>query len=133
MGISIQAIDHLNLFVGDLPRSIRFYACVFGFEVREDHRDDAEPWAILGASGRAYLALYENPVTRTPDHPWFNHWSFVVDDLDAALCHLEANGVEPERYRGRTIIEWPRSRSLYIHDPDGYEIELTSRFGGGLD
>ena len=30
------------------------------------------------------------------------------------------------------IIRYPRSRSLYVQDPDGNEIELTSAFGGGL-
>lgn len=29
-------------------------------------------------------------------------------------------------------IEWERSSSIYIKNPNGYEIELAKVFGGGL-
>ena len=63
-----------------------------------------------------------------------NHWGFVVDDFDALCRKLDAPGVDV-LYRtegGDGIFVYPRSRSLYVADPDGNEIELTSRFGGGL-
>ena len=34
---------------------------------------------------------------------------------------------------GSAILPYPRSQSIYIRDPDGHEIELTTRFGGGLE
>ena len=30
------------------------------------------------------------------------------------------------------VYEWEYSRSVYITDPNGYEVELTEVFGGGL-
>ena len=30
-------------------------------------------------------------------------------------------------------VQWPRSRSAYVADPDGILVEFTERFGGGLD
>jgi lactoylglutathione lyase len=30
------------------------------------------------------------------------------------------------------LIEWERSSSIYIKNPNGYEIELAKVFGGGL-
>jgi lactoylglutathione lyase len=30
-------------------------------------------------------------------------------------------------------VQWPKSRSVYISDPNGYEIELAEIWGGGLD
>jgi catechol 2,3-dioxygenase-like lactoylglutathione lyase family enzyme len=36
-----------------------------------------------------------------------------------------------ERWRDG-VVEYPQSRSVYVADPDGNEIELTSAFGGGL-
>jgi hypothetical protein len=29
-------------------------------------------------------------------------------------------------------IEWEKSASIYISDPNGYEIELSKVFGGGI-
>ena len=133
MSLRIQAIDHVNLAVGDLARSIEFYRTVLGFEVRESGRRDGCPWAILGAGGRAYVALYEEAGTAPPTRPWFYHWGLVVDDFDAVLPALEAAGIKPRDVAGDPVIEYPGSRSIYIEDPDGHEIELTSRFGGGLE
>jgi lactoylglutathione lyase len=30
------------------------------------------------------------------------------------------------------IVEWPKSKSLYVEDPNGYEVELTNTWGGDL-
>ena len=30
------------------------------------------------------------------------------------------------------LYEWEHSRSVYITDPNGYEVELTEVFGGDL-
>ncbi|HEY4034781.1 MAG TPA: VOC family protein, partial [Ktedonobacteraceae bacterium] len=48
------------------------------------------------------------------------HLAFEVDDLEAAISHLHAQGI---------AITGPRPRGdgvqhLYISDPDGYVIEL---------
>jgi len=36
----------------------------------------------------------------------------------------------PILYEG--IVEWPKSKSLYVEDPNGYEVELTNTWGGDL-
>jgi len=59
----------------------------------------------------------------------------VVGDLDPVLDRLEADGVTiqfTDEYP-RGVIEYPRSRSVYVEDPDGHQIELAEVFGGGLD
>jgi hypothetical protein len=30
------------------------------------------------------------------------------------------------------VVAWQKSRSIYIKDPNGYEIELSEVWGGGL-
>lgn len=133
--ISIKAIDHINLSVPDLASAIDFYSRVFNFVVREDHRDRTElaPYVILGAEGRAYLAIYEEADAAEPEHPFVSHWGFVVGDLDPVLERLRKLGVPtqwPDQPDG--VFEWAHSRSVYIRDPAGHDIELVENFGGGL-
>ena len=131
--INVNAIDHINLSVSDLDRSIHFYDQVFGLQIREDRRLDERPYAIVGRAGTGFLALHESSGPAAV-RGRINHWGFVVDDFDGLGERLAALGVEVlyRRDGGDGVIEYPRSRSVYIADPDGNEIELTSRFGGGL-
>jgi catechol 2,3-dioxygenase-like lactoylglutathione lyase family enzyme len=132
--ISISAIDHINLTVSNLEHSLTFYQRTFGLEVREDGRDRERPFVIVGRAGAGYLALHERAVDGGPVGGHINHWGFVVDDFDGTIARLDDLGV-PVLYRDNGadgIIDYPRSRSVYVADPDGTEIELTSSFGGGL-
>jgi catechol 2,3-dioxygenase-like lactoylglutathione lyase family enzyme len=132
--ITVNAIDHINMSVRDLARAIVFYRDVFGFEIREDRRDHPEmPHVIMGAGARAYLAIYADAQARAPEQAFINHWGFVVGELEPVRERLRDLGVDvhyAERNDG--IIQWPHSRSLYVSDPDGHEIELVEVFGGGL-
>ena len=60
--ISINAIDHLNLSVADLDASIDFYGSVFGLEIAEDQRDDAERQERELALTRKFDAANEEKV-----------------------------------------------------------------------
>jgi catechol 2,3-dioxygenase-like lactoylglutathione lyase family enzyme len=142
--IPVQAIDHINLSVRDVTRSADFYRRVFGLEVREDRRDAERPYVIVGRPDVGYLALHEQRAPILEDErrvaggpirrDRINHWGFVVEGFDGLRDALERAGVEV-LYRDNGadgIVHYPRSRSLYVADPDGNEIELTSTFGGGL-
>lgn len=133
--IRVGAIDHINLSVADLERAMDFYETVFGFRLAEDGRSRTEaPFVILSAGGRAYLALHENPDTGKPSKPFVNHWGFVVGDLDWVRERIEALDVPIQDGDSATggIRRWAHSRSIYVYDPDGHEIELAEVFGGGL-
>jgi catechol 2,3-dioxygenase-like lactoylglutathione lyase family enzyme len=133
--IEVSGIDHINLSVRDLPRSIAFYTETFGLELKEDGRSRDRPFVIVGRPGVAYLALHESEDAGAARHPAINHWGFVVGNLDTVLDRLEAEGVKVQ-FTGdypRGVIEYPRSRSVYVEDPDGHQIELAEVFGGGLD
>jgi lactoylglutathione lyase len=55
----------------------------------------------------------------------YGHIAIGVDDLDATLERLAAQGIEPERepYRVRE----GGSRLCFVQDPDQYRIELIER------
>lgn len=131
MSIAVERIDHINMRVTDISESIAFYQENFGFEMKEDRRDDDEPWAIIGLKGVAYLCLYEHPgKTRPDDALTINHFGLALKDFDNAEAALRRNRVKI-LYGGP--VQWPNSRSLYIKDPSGHEIELAEKVGGGLN
>lgn len=57
----------------------------------------------------------------------YGHIALAVDDLDATLERLKAQGIAPERepYRVRE----GGSRLCFVNDPDDYRIELIDRSG----
>jgi catechol 2,3-dioxygenase-like lactoylglutathione lyase family enzyme len=131
MSIAVECIDHINMRVTNINESIDFYQKNFGFEMKEDCRDDDEPWAIIGLKGVAYLCLYEHPDKKRPgDDLTINHFGLVLKDFEKAETALRENDAEI-LYGGP--VQWPNSRSLYIKDPSGHEIELAEKVGGGLN
>jgi catechol 2,3-dioxygenase-like lactoylglutathione lyase family enzyme len=126
MTLNTHGIDHINLQVNDLNVSIAFWKALFGFEVLEAIPD--ENGAIIGNKS-ALLALYQNNTLDNVEKRGFSHVCFHVPDFDQAIQLCNELDI-PIRYGG--VINWPDSKSLYISDPNGYEIELTSVWGGGL-
>jgi lactoylglutathione lyase len=130
--IGISRIDHINMRVNNLAETIEFYGTNFGFEMKIDKRinDEQEPWVILGLKDVAYLCLYEHPdKTISEEALRISHFGFAIEDFDSALDKLRANNVTI-LYGG--ALDWPKSRSIYIKDPSGHEIELAEKVGGGL-
>ncbi len=133
--IRIKGIDHVNISVSDLERAMAFYESVFGFRLVEDGRSRAEaPFVIMSAGGRAFLALHESNRVAAPSRPFINHWGFVVGDIDLVRRKLADHQVHVQDKDSESggVRNWPRSRSIYVNDPDGHEIELAEVFGGGL-
>jgi lactoylglutathione lyase len=128
--IGIECIDHINMRVKNLEKSIEFYQTVFGFQMKEDKRSEREPWAIIGLPDVAYLCMYEHPGKAIPQEGLtINHFGFALSDFDGAITKLKEHDVTI-LYGGP--VDWPKSRSIYIKDPSGHEIELAEKVGGGL-
>lgn len=125
--IKVNALDHINMSVSNVANSIKFYKDVFGFEVLEEKPYNGKPHAIIGRSGHILFALYEG---REDNKSYINHLGFHVEDFDSVMEKLVELNVEREF--GDDYIEYPNSRSIYIFDPDGMEIELSEKFGGDL-
>ena len=124
--MGVKHLDHLNMSVADLERSVDWYARVFGFEKVEGGQHDGRPWAIL-RSGDALLCLYQHPERRAPDpeehgHHGLAHFGLRIDDRAAWEATVEREGV-PVGYGG--AFRWPHSTAWYVTDPTGYEIEVA--------
>ena|ERR1700722_12591162 len=137
--IKVKAIDHINMTVNSLEESIQFYNKLFGFEIIEDSRHDdiipnklGTPYAVIGVRGAAYLVLHQSPTKGNGQNKrgpiGLAHMGFHVEDFDNLMKILKSSSVSFRQ--GEEIVEWAHSRSIYILDPSGHEIELVENFGG---
>ena len=126
--LNATSIDHVNMKVKNLQQSVEFYKTLFGFEVKQEenpNKADA-PSKIIG-NDKIKLCLYEIPNMAPEDG--INHFGFNISNFDKVLDKCNELNVEI-LYGG--AINWEKSRSVYIKDPNGYEVELGEVDGGGL-
>lgn len=148
----IRAIDHINIVVSDLERSVRFYTEVLGF--RETRRAFLEgDWIerIVGVPGvrarvvyvvapagepRIELLRYETPAGEDPvanrraNTIGLRHIALRVDDMAATVAKLKAAGAtlfsEPVRVPAGVVKHDAGDKTLvYFLDPDGVILELA--------
>lgn len=103
--MQLTRIHHVALICGDYPRSKAFYTEVLGLRVL------AETWRPERQSHKLDLALPDGgqlelfsfpdrpPRPSYPEARGLRHLAFSVDDLDAAVAHLQAHGVAVEPIR----------------------------------
>lgn len=127
--LDATSIDHVNMQVKSLDESIAFYRDLFGFEVKKEDNSPNEgdpPSKIIG-NGTIKLCLYEVP-SMSPGGG-IAHFGFNIANFDDILERCRELGVQV-LYGGP--IQWEGSRSVYVADPSGYELELGEVPGGGL-
>ena len=149
----IQAIDHLNIVVADMARSLKFYTEVLGFTKTKEAQLSGE-WIerIVGLKGvraqavfvelpgggpriellryaaPAGVALAENSRANTIG---LRHFALRVSDIAAMVAKLRAAGVEVFSEPVRVpdgVVEFEagaRKTLVYFLDPDGVIIELA--------
>ncbi len=120
----IENLDHIALTVSDLNRSVGWYTDVLG--LRRCH----EAWDIpvVMCAGTTGVALFPADTTEPQPAPdprhtkIMRHYAFRVSraSFAAARAEFRQRGVEFE------FADHGISHSIYIHDPDGYRVELTT-------
>lgn len=118
-------LGHVVLYVKELPRSVAFYTNVVG--LTEKGRIFGNRAAIL-TGGRTHHELLLIEMGNAPGplrgrRLGLYHIGWKVgntqEELRAALSRVHAHGYDIDGMADHTI-----SQSLYLHDPDGNEIEL---------
>ena len=126
--LNAKSIDHVNMKVKNLIQSVEFYKNLFGFKIKQEENPNKldAPSKIIG-NNTIKLCMYEVP-TMSPEGG-IVHFGFNIENFDQVIEKCKELNVEI-LYDG--ILDWEKSRSVYIVDPNGYEIELGQIAGGGL-
>jgi len=126
--LKATSIDHVNMKVKNLEQSVKFYKNLFGFEIKQEENANKldVPSKIIG-NDTIKLCMYEIP-DMSPEGG-IAHFGFNVANFNEIIAKCEDLKVEV-LYGG--IVDWETSKSVYIVDPSGYEIELGEVPGGGL-
>jgi predicted enzyme related to lactoylglutathione lyase len=126
--LKATSIDHVNMKVKNLEQSVKFYKNLFGFEIKQEENANKldVPSKIIG-NDTIKLCMYEIP-DMSPEGG-IAHFGFNVANFNEVIEKCKELGVEV-LYGG--IVDWETSKSVYIVDPSGYEIELGEVPGGGL-
>lgn len=122
---AIESIDHVALAVRDVRRAAAWYQDVLGLE-----RLYEEAWgdypAVVGAGGTA-IALFPVEGDQPKGRPGrdtlaMRHLAFRVDAANFARARqaLEARGI------ALAFQDHGIAHSIYFHDPDGHELEITT-------
>ncbi len=148
----IRGIDHINIVVADLERSVKFYTEVLGFRKTADVTMEGD-WieAIIGLKGvkglvsfveppggglRIELLQYVAPAgVALPENSRANtlglrHFAFRVDNITEMAARLRAAGVtmfsDPVVVPRGVVKFAAGDKSLcYFLDPDGVILELA--------
>ncbi len=124
--LNITGMDHLNINTNNLEKTKSFYKNLFGFKVFEEGDNSGHPYAIIGKENTVYLCVYEDPNFKFKKED-FSHLGFHIDNFEDVTQALKENNIPID-------LDWDYkySKSIYITDPSGYEIELSERFGGDI-
>jgi len=123
--MKLQRIDHVAITVSDLKRSLAWYRDVLGLERRYEEAWGDVPTMVC--AGETCVALFPAdapdpktvPVRETIS---MRHFAFRVDsaNFEAAQPRFRELGIEFES------ADHGIARSVYISDPDGHRIEITT-------
>lgn len=117
--LKVTGINHVVLHVGDLERSVKFYMEILGFESRHMSVGSGPKMGFLRC-GTQGLDLFEI-AGDVHGGEEMNHMALdaEAENLDELVERLEHAGVDAS---GRTS-----RNSVFIHDPDGHQIEMLPR------
>ena len=123
--MEISGLDHIAITVRDVKRSRDWYCDVLGLVQRY-----AEAWGEVPTfvcAGNTGIALFPASVAEPKARPErdtiaMRHLAFRVDreNFERAQNELRERGIEFE-FQDHIL-----SHSIYFHDPDGHQLELTT-------
>jgi catechol 2,3-dioxygenase-like lactoylglutathione lyase family enzyme len=140
----LKHFDHLTIVVRDVERAKTFFS-VLGFKEATSVVISGEPFAsymgvqdikadhitlvLENASPRTEIQLlhYQQPQPLSDPHIrdlhkiGMNHICFAVDDVEAEVAKLRANGFETRN----KIMDFHSRKLVFIDGPEGVTIELA--------
>lgn len=122
-------LEHLNLVVSDIPRTLAFYRAAFphwkvrtegqgswyGTERRWLHFGDDYQFLTFNNNGQGNNRNLES------NDIGLSHFAFVTNNLVELVDRLKAAGFQPKQAGG----DGKYRKNRYFIDPDGYEVEFV--------
>jgi lactoylglutathione lyase len=129
---NMAKVIHTMVRVLDEARSVSFYDKAFGLKVTE--RLDFPGFTLVYLSNEespfeVELTINKGRTAAYQPGDGYGHLAFTVDDLDREHERFRGAGLSP-----RDIVKFNRdgelfARFFFVHDPDGYSIEVLERRG----
>jgi catechol 2,3-dioxygenase-like lactoylglutathione lyase family enzyme len=123
--MQLEGIDHVALSVHDIERSAKWYIEVLGFERLHEGMWSGVPTFI--GKGNTGIALFPaspdaKSTVLTRREIRMLHLAFRADHKKflAAQQELKRRGIKFE-FQDHEI-----AQSIYFHDPDGHQLEITT-------
>lgn len=120
-------LDHIVLYVKDQEASRRFYIDVLGCTVE---RLNPETSLLQVRCGEHIIDLVPGDGAPAPsDKRGLVHFCISIDcdDIAGLAAALKARGIPVDNAPKPRTGAYGRNPSFYIHDPDGYHVELKPR------
>ncbi|MEQ8346775.1 MAG: VOC family protein [Sneathiellaceae bacterium] len=121
-------LQHVNILVDDLDRTVAFYRDVIGLALDETP-DLGFPAQFLRLADGSQIHVNELPETR----PFRAHFCLVVEDFNAVFRRLKAAAAIDVEPWGKVRRLPSGSMQLFARDPAGNLVELASRVDQTID
>lgn len=126
--MKLQNVNHIAIIASDIEKSIAFYVETLGFTIiRKVYREDRDSWKVdLALNGEYLIELFTFPDAPKrlsyPEALGLRHLAFTVDDIEACIAELQANGIATESIRTDPFTGF---KCVFFADPDGLPLELV--------
>lgn len=125
MALKLQHIDHIAITVRDVAESAQWYRDVLGLQHRFPGQWDGIPTMMF--AGETGLALF--PVKSDDPHAPPGRDTIAVQHIAFRVDRQSFHSAQEELRERRIHFHFEDheiSHSIYFHDPDGHELELTT-------
>jgi len=123
---NVTQLNHVAIHVADAERSAAFYREVLGLQpMPQPTFDFPVVWLRIGKDQELHIIGNKGRPLEMPERS-ICHTALAVEDIEAAKRHLEEKGID---HRG--VFRRPDGAAqLFLNDPDGHRVELTSDLPG---
>ena len=128
--MKLSGIHHIAIIASDYEKSRAFYVEKLGFAVISEHRRPERGDVILNlrVDENTQIELFgmPSPPPRVtgPEACGLRHLAFQVDDIEAAVAELAAQGVVCEPIR---IDPYTGKKMTFFKDPDDLPLEMQEK------